>query len=40
MEHRRQATPEEIAWLGPGTRDDVCRVPDGDRAVIVRAHQA
>lgn len=37
MEHRRQATEEEIDWLGPGTRGDVCRVPGGDRAVVLRA---
>jgi hypothetical protein len=37
MEHRRQAGPDEIDWLGPGTRGDACRVSDGDRAVIVRA---
>ncbi len=37
MEHRRQATAEEIDWLGPGTRGDVCLVPGEDRAVIVRA---
>ena len=36
MEHRRQATAEEIEWLGPGTRGDVCRVPGGDRAAIDR----
>ena len=39
MEHRRQATAEEIEWLGPGTRGDVCRVPGGDRAAIERAPQ-
>jgi hypothetical protein len=37
MEHRRQATAKEIDWLGPGTRGDVCRVPGGDRATVVRA---
>ena len=37
MEHRRQATADEIEWLGPGTRGDVCRVPGGDRAAIDRA---
>ena len=37
MEHRRQATAEEVEWLGPGTRGDVCRVPGGDRAAIDRA---
>ena len=30
MEHRRQASPEEIEWLGPGTRGDTCRVADED----------
>ena len=39
MEHRRQATAEEIDWLGPGTRGDVCRVPGGNRALVVRAPQ-
>ena len=39
MEHRRQASPDEIEWLGPGTRGDTCRVRDGDRAVIVRADE-
>ncbi len=37
MEHRRQASPEEIEWLGPGTRGDTCRVTDEDRPVMVRA---
>ncbi|SVB40457.1 uncharacterized protein METZ01_LOCUS193311 [marine metagenome] len=40
MEHRRQASPEEIEWLGPGTRGDTCRVADGDRPVIVRASES
>ena len=40
MEHRRQASREEIEWLGPGTRGDVCRQTDDDRPVIIRGAEA
>ena len=40
MEHRRQASPDERQRLGPGTRGDICREPDGDRLVILRAERS
>ena len=39
MDHRRQANPEEIKWLGVGTRGDYCRTTKADRAVIVRVDE-